>query len=182
MHRLWYVVPLTQMISTHIHGLFGYALMAAGICRIIEICFVLHDRPTGEEPRGSEDTTWFKIHAFQYMPPFLLVVSGILFMSATDEEMHWADAKGVDHVTWGLIDFSVAFVLFLWMKYVAWLTQHSHRHLRRLRRAVRPRGRGFHRDAQRAACRNVDLRQPRCDTARDAAYPARRRVYSYGRL
>lgn len=39
-------------------------------------------------------------------------------MSATDEELHWADAKGVDHVTWGMIDFSVALVLFLWIKYV----------------------------------------------------------------
>lgn len=55
--------------------------------------------------------------------PFLLVVSGILFMSATDEELHWADAKGIDHITWGLIDFSVALLLFLWMKYVPALTQ-----------------------------------------------------------
>ena len=37
-----------------------------------------------------------------------------MFMSATDEEMRWADAKGIDFVTWGLIDFSVAFTLFLW--------------------------------------------------------------------
>lgn len=39
-------------------------------------------------------------------------------MSATDEELRWADAKGVDHVTWGMIDFSVALLLFLWIKYV----------------------------------------------------------------
>ncbi|WFC99058.1 hypothetical protein MYAM1_001794 [Malassezia yamatoensis] len=104
-----------KMLSTMVHSLFGYALMAAGVCRIIEICFVLKDKPTGEETLGESDHGWFKIHAFQYLPPFLLTTSGILFMSATDEELRWADAKGVDHVTWGMIDFSVALLLFFWM-------------------------------------------------------------------
>lgn len=103
------------MLSTQVHSLFGYTLMCAGICRVIEVCFVLNDRPTGEETDDIEEGQWFKIRVFQYLPPFLLVASGTLFMSATDEEMRWANSKGVDHVTWGLIDFSIAFVLFLWM-------------------------------------------------------------------
>lgn len=56
-------------------------------------------------------------------------------MSATDEELRWADGKGeyafvllthplltllpilgLDHITWGLIDFSLSFVIFLWAK------------------------------------------------------------------
>ncbi|WFD35061.1 hypothetical protein MCUN1_001909 [Malassezia cuniculi] len=99
-------------LSTKVHSLFGYTLMTAAVCRIVEVCFVLQDQPTGQgEP---EPGSWFRIHAFQYLPPFLLVASGILFMSATDEEMRWAHSKGVDHVTWGLIDFSVAFVIFFW--------------------------------------------------------------------
>lgn len=36
------------MLSTMVHGLFGYALMAAGVARVVEVCFVLNDRPTGE--------------------------------------------------------------------------------------------------------------------------------------
>lgn len=43
-------------------------------------------------------------------------------MSATDEEMRWADSRGVDYVTWAMIDFSIALVLFFWFKYVAPLT------------------------------------------------------------
>ena len=36
-------------------------------------------------------------------------------MSATDEEMRWADSRGVDFATWAMIDLSAAFLLFLWM-------------------------------------------------------------------
>ena len=110
-------------LSTRVHSLFGYTLMTAAVCRIVEVCFVLRDQPTGQgEPEPGQ---WFHAHAFQYMcvvansPPFLLVASGILFMSATDEEMRWANSKGVDYVTWGLIDFSVAFVIFFWSKCVS---------------------------------------------------------------
>jgi hypothetical protein len=111
------------MISTHIHSLFGYALMGVSIARIIEICFVLQDKPTGSV--GETDTiqanqeasngSWYPIRAFQYLPPYLLVASGVLFMSATDEELRWADAQGLDHATWGLIDFSISMLVFLWI-------------------------------------------------------------------
>lgn len=67
------------MISTMIHALFGYALMAAGAARIIEICFVLNDQATGSsESTGEARTTvstgpersdgqWYPIRAFQYL-------------------------------------------------------------------------------------------------------------------
>lgn len=77
--------------------MFGYALMAAGVLRIIEVCFVLEDKAT---PHGV-------IRAFQHLPPYvstglsirkrililrqLLVLGGTLFMSATNEEMRNAD-------------------------------------------------------------------------------------------
>src|SRR5690242_18702050 len=51
------------MISTTIHTIFGYALMGAGVMRIIEICFVWKD----------DD----KIRPFQYLAPY---VSTKLFM------------------------------------------------------------------------------------------------------
>lgn len=112
-----------------IHALFGYCLMAAGAARIVEVCFVLGDGPTGqvqgstseqqpaeqdEQQRMDKETHWFPIRAFQYLPPWLLFASGVLFMSATDEELRWADSYGVDHITWGLIDFSISFFLFFW--------------------------------------------------------------------
>lgn len=52
------------MISSKIHGLFGYALIAAGVLRLVEICFVLSDSAT---PHGV-------IRVFQHLPPY---VSGL---------------------------------------------------------------------------------------------------------
>lgn len=109
------------MISTKVHSLFGYSLMAAGIARMVEVCFVLHDQPSGSsvgQPSGAEyqaPREWQPIRAFQYLPPYLLVASGVLFMSATDEEMRWADNQGVDHATWALIDYSMSLFIFFWM-------------------------------------------------------------------
>jgi hypothetical protein len=116
-------------VSPHkcqIHGLFGYALMAAGVMRIIEVCFVLQDGPSDSS----------NIRILQYLPPyvsldtryldakltpgssvarprrvsqnatkfFLLVtsLSSTMFMGATDEEMRRADGLGIDHVTYAL--------------------------------------------------------------------------------
>jgi hypothetical protein len=56
--------PQTLMISTLIHSIFGYTLMAAGFTRIVEIAFVLKDKNTvsldGADPSS-----------FQYLPPFV---------------------------------------------------------------------------------------------------------------
>ena len=101
------------MNAAQIHGLFGYSLIAAGVLRIVEVCFVLNDQPT----------TNTAIRTFQHLPPYVsnpdsscsmglcvdscslsegefwtekspmqnLTQSRTLFMSATDEEMHNAD-------------------------------------------------------------------------------------------
>jgi hypothetical protein len=44
-------------------------------------------------------------NAFRHLPPFLLVASGLLFMSATDEELEHVHDAGMDHVTYILIFF-----------------------------------------------------------------------------
>lgn len=49
------------MISSKIHALFGYALIAAGALRIVEVCFVLHDEPTPSP----------LIRVFQHLPPYV---------------------------------------------------------------------------------------------------------------
>lgn len=56
--------PQTLMISTMVHSIFGYTLMGAGLVRIIEISFVLRDKPT-----LSEDGT--DPNSFQYLTPFV---------------------------------------------------------------------------------------------------------------
>ncbi|RXK36232.1 membrane protein [Tremella mesenterica] len=91
------------MISSKIHALFGYALIAAGVLRLVEICFVLNDQAT---PHGI-------IRVFQHLPPYLLVLGGTLFMSATDEELRNVDNLGIDHVSYALFDFSLSFLIYL---------------------------------------------------------------------
>lgn len=52
--------PQHLMLSTMVHQVFGYTLMAAGLTRIIEIAIVLKDKPAlGEES------------SFQHLPPYV---------------------------------------------------------------------------------------------------------------
>ena len=69
--------PQGLMLSTHVHTVFGYTLMAAGAARIIEISFVLRDRQSvDEEGEGDEASSW------QYLTPFVSAGAFILCSSA----------------------------------------------------------------------------------------------------
>ncbi|KAF2404491.1 integral membrane protein-like protein [Trichodelitschia bisporula] len=98
--------PQTLMISAMTHTMFGYTLMAAGVSRLVEICFVLKDQPTASEDGRNP-------FSFQYMTPFLLCAAGFLFMGATEEQMKMLDAAHVDHVSYVLLLYSVAFLMYL---------------------------------------------------------------------
>lgn len=56
--------PQNLPLSTMIHSVFGYTLMAAGLTRMIEIAFVLRDAPNVSED-GSDP------NSFQYIPVFV---------------------------------------------------------------------------------------------------------------
>ncbi|KXS19701.1 hypothetical protein M427DRAFT_41608 [Gonapodya prolifera JEL478] len=117
-------------MSTHIHSTFGMTLVAAGVARVIEVCFVAPSpacpvgsqahaaAATGGEGDGTEapraQGAKAEMSPFQYLPPLLLVASGVLFVSATDEQIRWGDAVGIDATTWCLIAFTIAFAVFLW--------------------------------------------------------------------
>lgn len=94
-----------MVLSTKVHGVFGLALMGAGASRIIEILFVLKDK-------ACSDTG--KILSFQYFPPFCLTLAGILFMGATEEQLHLVKDLGSDHSAYILVASSAAFVTFFW--------------------------------------------------------------------
>lgn len=120
--------PQHSMISTMVHTAFGYSLMAAGLTRIVEVAFVLHDKPCLDSGEPS---------SFQYIPPFvsspptsspppphlyqtepnekpqLLIASGFTFMSATEEQMALLSGAGITHVAYILVLYSFAFLLFL---------------------------------------------------------------------
>lgn len=111
-------------LSTKVHGVFGYTLMLAGLTRLLEVCFVApsytpadgaeDDRSehTLADGAGAESGAASKGRPFRHLPPFLLVAAGLLFMSATDEELQYVHESGMDHVTYILIMFSTAFLLY----------------------------------------------------------------------
>ncbi|KAJ7497939.1 hypothetical protein B0H11DRAFT_1997903 [Mycena galericulata] len=127
------------MISTKVHAMFGYTVMLAGVTRIMEVCFFSAPTksPSAEGLGGDDDnnsdhtladpgprsptTSRYDTaesgkaaaaKAFRHLPAFLLVASGVLFMSATDEELQFVHDNEMDHVTYVLIMFSIAFLLY----------------------------------------------------------------------
>jgi hypothetical protein len=56
--------PQNLPLSTMVHSVFGYTLMAAGLTRIVEIAFVLRDKSTLSDD-GSD------ANSFQHLPPFV---------------------------------------------------------------------------------------------------------------
>lgn len=93
-------------ISTKVHAMFGLALMGGGFSRIIEILLILQDK-------GSSDSG--KILSFQHMPPFCLILAGVLFMSANEEQLILVKDLGADHSAYILVVTGAAFIIYLWM-------------------------------------------------------------------
>ena len=65
--------PQHLEISTMIHTIFGYTLMAAGLTRIIEISFVLKDK-------GSVSVDGSDPNSFQFLPPYVCVSPHLVFL------------------------------------------------------------------------------------------------------
>ncbi|KAH8647071.1 hypothetical protein BGZ60DRAFT_424047 [Tricladium varicosporioides] len=99
--------PQHLPVSTMVHTMFGYTLMAAGLARIIEVAFVCKDKNTISEDGDA--------NSFQYIAPFLLYASGFLFMGATEEQMQLISNAGIDHVSYILVLYSFAFLIFLFV-------------------------------------------------------------------
>lgn len=93
-------------ISTKVHGMFGITLMIGGLARIIEICFLLRDRPSSETGL---------LLSFQHLPPLCLVMSGIMFMSANEEQLHLVHDLGADHSSYILVVCGAGFMIYLWI-------------------------------------------------------------------
>ncbi|KAJ6605844.1 hypothetical protein B0H10DRAFT_2076115 [Mycena sp. CBHHK59/15] len=118
------------MVSTKVHAMFGYTVMLAGLTRIIEVCFfsaptkapdVVDDDNVSDhtltEPSPRYPSAASK--AFRHLPAFVSdSVSSVLFMSATDEELQFVHDNEMDHVTYILIMFSIAFLLYALIVFV----------------------------------------------------------------
>ncbi|KAI0167629.1 hypothetical protein BJ166DRAFT_590136 [Pestalotiopsis sp. NC0098] len=98
--------PQELMVSAATHKMFGWTLMGVGVTRLIEISFVLRDK-NGLSEDGRQS------NSFQFVPTFLLYASGFLFMGATEEQMALVAGSSMDHVSYILILYSLAFLVFL---------------------------------------------------------------------
>ncbi|KAL7663344.1 Protein YTP1-like C-terminal domain-containing protein [[Candida] zeylanoides] len=115
-----------SVLSTKVHAMFGLVLMGAGFARVVEISFVLWDAAAPCERAGGAaggvgnsggggDSAAGRIFSFQYLPPFLLVLSGLLFMGANEEQLELVAALGADHSSYIMVVTAAAFVVYLWM-------------------------------------------------------------------
>ncbi|OAD77549.1 hypothetical protein PHYBLDRAFT_2376, partial [Phycomyces blakesleeanus NRRL 1555(-)] len=85
--------------SGAIHSYFGYLLMAGGLSRIIEICFVWKE--------GD-----FSVSPWQYLPPLNLILAGVLFMGSTEEQLGYLAVIDVDISSYSNAILSLGFVMF----------------------------------------------------------------------
>lgn len=86
-------------ISTIIHANFGYALMAAGLARIVEVCFF-------SKNNGS-------VQIFRQLPPYFLILSGLIYMGANEEQIYYLSAEIIDPYSYCLVHVSLAFFIYL---------------------------------------------------------------------
>lgn len=93
-------------LSTKVHAMFGLVLMAGGLSRIIEISFVLKDKGCSSDGL---------ILTFQHLPPLSLVMSGLLFMSANEEQLLLVHDLGADHSSYIMVVCGAGFMIYLFM-------------------------------------------------------------------
>ncbi|CAO3653586.1 unnamed protein product [Mucor hiemalis] len=87
--------------SGPIHSYFGYMLMAGGLSRIIEICFVW------KQGEFKEISPW------QYIPPLTLTLAGLLFMGSTEEQLGLLTFLDIDVGSYSNVLLSFGFVVFV---------------------------------------------------------------------
>lgn len=91
-------------LSTKVHAMFGLTLITGGAFRIVEICFLLRDKA------GAAT-----ILTFQHLPPLCLVLAGVTFMAANEEQLELVHDLGADHLSYIMVVASAGFLVYLWM-------------------------------------------------------------------
>ncbi|CAG8466914.1 6262_t:CDS:2 [Acaulospora morrowiae] len=85
--------------STKIHAIFGMTLVSAGIVRIIEITFL-----------GNRKT----ITPLHHLSPYLLILSGLLFMGSNEEQVAFLEQRDIDPFSYALVYSTIAFLVFIY--------------------------------------------------------------------
>lgn len=92
--------------STEVHAFFGYVLMFGGLSRILEISFLLDDK---------DMMTDGYIRSFQYLPSLALILAGVLFMGANEEQMQLVVDIGAGPSSYIMVIITAACCLHLWL-------------------------------------------------------------------
>jgi len=93
-------------ISTRVHAAFGATLMAAGLVKIISV--------VRSPPSVPSDSPQPGLDPLDHLTPLLLTISGVMFMSATEEQMILITQIGIDHGTYVLSQASIGCLLYLY--------------------------------------------------------------------
>ena len=86
--------------------------MAAGVTRIVEVAVLLRDQPFQQEG----DTP--QVRAFQYIPCYLLISSGLLFMFSNEEQLVMINDAKIDAVSYSLLIYSLAFLVIFFANFL----------------------------------------------------------------
>lgn len=92
--------------STKVHAFFGYVLMFGGLARVMEISFLLDDRDVMSD--GI-------IRSFQYFPSLALVLAGLLFMGANEEQIRLVIDLEADHSSYVMLIITAACLVEVWL-------------------------------------------------------------------
>lgn len=72
--------PQKLELSTHVHSMFGYTLMAAGAARIVEISFLLKDQNSLSETDNEET------NSFQFLTPFVSFLPDLSYRNSASAD------------------------------------------------------------------------------------------------
>ncbi|KAI8452166.1 hypothetical protein BY996DRAFT_4584919, partial [Phakopsora pachyrhizi] len=99
--------------STKVHGSFGVTLMAAGLIKIIEVCWDGSESSLSTK-RQRRSNGIREMNAFDHITPLLLVIAGTMFMSSTEEQILLILKINMDHSTYLLCQVSVGSMIYLY--------------------------------------------------------------------
>ncbi|PLW09907.1 hypothetical protein PCANC_21534 [Puccinia coronata f. sp. avenae] len=100
-------------ISTRVHAVFGGTLMAAGLVKIVSVVRWPGQLP---QPPPHDDLIIQEsaLDPLDHLTPLLLTISGVMFMSATEEQMVLISRLGIDYGTFVLCQVSIGCLIYLY--------------------------------------------------------------------
>ncbi|EGG02139.1 uncharacterized protein MELLADRAFT_38759 [Melampsora larici-populina 98AG31] len=107
-----WTISLHQQSSPYsdlVHGVFGYTLMAAGLSKLLDV--YLFDDQINLNSSSTSSIKFSRLH----LTPFLLLNSGIMYLSSTDQQLRMVLVKQIDHSTYTLIQICLSTLIYFFV-------------------------------------------------------------------